>query len=148
MFENRQAFANPLVRRALTMAIDRETLVQAVLGGHGTVAPGPVGPWHWAYDPTWEALPYDPAAAAELLDEPLLRQYANRIAHVNLTKGKVKYKKIKKKWALKYIGARGLGVRRVRWLPGRRRAGVARQVAQDTPGGSLSAQTRYHRRGI
>ena len=39
--------------------------------------------------------------------------YANRIAHVNLTKGKVKYKKIKKKWALKYIGARGLGVRYV-----------------------------------
>ena len=39
--------------------------------------------------------------------------YANRIAHVNLTKGKVKYKKIRKKWALKYIGARGLGVRYV-----------------------------------
>jgi len=39
--------------------------------------------------------------------------YANRIAHVNLTKGKVKYKKIPKDWARKYIGARGLGVRYV-----------------------------------
>ena len=39
--------------------------------------------------------------------------YANRIAHVNLTKGKVKNKKIPKGWARKYIGARGLGVRYV-----------------------------------
>ena len=65
----RPQFTDPAVRRALTMAIDRETLVQAVLGGAGTVATGPVGPWHWAYDPTWEPLPYDPARAAELLDE-------------------------------------------------------------------------------
>ncbi|MGB5302103.1 MAG: ABC transporter substrate-binding protein [Gemmatimonadota bacterium] len=65
----RPEFANPLVRRALTMAIDRETLVQAVLGGHGTVAPGPVGPWHWAYDSTWAPLPYSPEEAGALLDE-------------------------------------------------------------------------------
>ncbi len=65
----RPEFADPLVRRALTMAIDRETLVQAVLGGNGTVAPGPVGPWHWAYDSTWAALPYAPEDAAALLEE-------------------------------------------------------------------------------
>jgi len=51
------------------MAIDRETLVQAVLGGNGTVAPGPVGPWHWAYDSAWTPLPYSPDEAAALLDE-------------------------------------------------------------------------------
>jgi peptide/nickel transport system substrate-binding protein len=65
----RPQFADPAVRRALTMAIDRETLVQAVLGGAGAVATGPVGPWHWAYDSTWEPVPYDPDGAAELLDE-------------------------------------------------------------------------------
>jgi len=65
----RPEFADPLVRRALTMAIDRETLVQAVLGGNGTVAPGPVGPWHWAYDSAWAPLPYSPDEAAALLDE-------------------------------------------------------------------------------
>ncbi len=65
----RPEFADPRVRRALTMAIDRETLVEAVLGGNGTAAPGPVGPWHWAYDSTWEPLPFDPEAAAALLDE-------------------------------------------------------------------------------
>jgi peptide/nickel transport system substrate-binding protein len=65
----RPEFADPRVRRALTMAIDRETLVQAVLGGNGEVAPGPVGPWHWAYDSAWTPVPYDPSAASALLDE-------------------------------------------------------------------------------
>ena len=37
--------------------------------------------------------------------------YANRIAHVDLTKGKVEYKPVPEEWAIKYIGARGLGVR-------------------------------------
>ncbi len=37
--------------------------------------------------------------------------YANRIAHVDLTKGKVSYEPIPEDWARKYIGARGLGVK-------------------------------------
>jgi aldehyde:ferredoxin oxidoreductase len=37
--------------------------------------------------------------------------YANRIAHVDLTSRAVEYKPIPEDWALKYIGARGLGVR-------------------------------------
>ena len=39
--------------------------------------------------------------------------YANRIAHVDLTAGKVKYEPIPEEWARKYIGARGLGVKYV-----------------------------------
>ncbi|UCG23683.1 MAG: aldehyde ferredoxin oxidoreductase, partial [Chloroflexota bacterium] len=39
--------------------------------------------------------------------------YADRIAHVDLTAQKVKYKKIPDGWARKYIGARGLGDRYV-----------------------------------
>ena len=65
----RPEFADPRVRRALTAAIDRETLVQVVLGGHGAVAPGPVGPWHWAHDSTWTPIPYAPEEAAAILDE-------------------------------------------------------------------------------
>jgi aldehyde:ferredoxin oxidoreductase len=37
--------------------------------------------------------------------------FANRMAHVDLTAGTVEYKGIPEEWALKYIGARGLGVR-------------------------------------
>lgn len=64
----RPEFSDPVVRRALTMAIDRETLVQAVLGGNGTVAAGPVGPWHWAYDSAWTPIPYAPEEATVLLE--------------------------------------------------------------------------------
>jgi len=39
--------------------------------------------------------------------------FANRIAHVDLTTGKVDYRPIPEEWARKYIGARGLGVRYV-----------------------------------
>ena len=39
--------------------------------------------------------------------------YANRVAHVDLTAGKVDYKPIPEEWATHYIGARGLGVRYV-----------------------------------
>jgi aldehyde:ferredoxin oxidoreductase len=37
--------------------------------------------------------------------------FANRIAHIDLTAGKVEYKPIPEEWARKYIGARGLGVK-------------------------------------
>jgi aldehyde:ferredoxin oxidoreductase len=37
--------------------------------------------------------------------------YANHIARVDLTQGKVNYEGIPEEWARKYIGARGLGVR-------------------------------------
>ena len=37
--------------------------------------------------------------------------FANRMAHVDLTAGTVEYKGVPEEWALKYVGARGLGVR-------------------------------------
>ncbi len=39
--------------------------------------------------------------------------YANRIAHIDLSKGKVTYEPIPEEWARKYIGGRGLGVKYV-----------------------------------
>ncbi len=39
--------------------------------------------------------------------------FANRIAHVDLSKEEVSYQPIPEDWALKYIGGRGLGVRYV-----------------------------------
>jgi len=62
--------SDPRVRRAITMATDREAIVQATMQGYGTVAHSGVPPFHWAYDPSAiSPLPYDPAAARALLDE-------------------------------------------------------------------------------
>lgn len=64
----REPFADPAVRRALTMAIDRELLVAAHAYGFARVAAGPVPPEHPWYEPV-TALPYDPARARALLAE-------------------------------------------------------------------------------
>ena len=39
--------------------------------------------------------------------------YANRVAHIDLTKGVVDYQPIPEDWAIKYIGGRGVGVKYV-----------------------------------
>jgi peptide/nickel transport system substrate-binding protein len=57
------------VRRALTHAMDRSVIVEALRGGHGRVAAGPVPPGHWAASSSIEPLPYDPDAARSLLEE-------------------------------------------------------------------------------
>lgn len=43
------------VRQALTMAVDRESVVQAILGGYGRVANSGVPPFHFAFDPDLES---------------------------------------------------------------------------------------------
>lgn len=41
--------SRPDVRRALSLAIDREQIVEAAMRGHGRVAEDPVWPYHWAH---------------------------------------------------------------------------------------------------
>lgn len=62
------ALEDPEVRRALSLAIDREAMVDGVLYGYGEPAYGPIMPGHWAYDPAAE-VPYDPEEASRLLEE-------------------------------------------------------------------------------
>lgn len=56
-------------RRALTMAIDRQRIVEALLYGYADVGRSTVTPAHWSYDPDdpETILPYDTAAARQLL---------------------------------------------------------------------------------
>ena len=61
-------FRDAAVRRALTMAIDRQAIVDAVRGGLGEVANGPIGPWHPAYDSARSPLPFSTDSAVAILE--------------------------------------------------------------------------------
>lgn len=63
----RPPFREASVRRALTMGIDRDEIVEAALEGFGRPANGPFGPWHWAYDAARSPLPFDRDSARTLL---------------------------------------------------------------------------------
>jgi peptide/nickel transport system substrate-binding protein len=61
-------FGSATVRRALTMAINRESIVKAYLKQHGQAASGGVSPlFKWAFNDRLKPLPFDNAQAATLL---------------------------------------------------------------------------------
>ena len=66
---NDPIFQEPEVRQALLYALDRQKIIDDVLGGLGIVAHSPIMPNSWAYDPTVRQYPYDPARARELLSK-------------------------------------------------------------------------------
>ncbi|MEX0906686.1 MAG: ABC transporter substrate-binding protein [Gemmatimonadota bacterium] len=55
------------VRRALTLALNRQQIVDVLRAGHGEVAVGPIGPFHWSFDDAVAPLPYDPDSARAML---------------------------------------------------------------------------------
>ena len=63
----RPLFADPEVRRALTQAIDRQALVDALWRGYARVASGPIPANLWAHDAALQPWPFDPAAAKKIL---------------------------------------------------------------------------------
>ena len=62
-------FQDQRVRNALLYALDRQRLVDEVMGGQGLVLHSPIMPQSWAYDPDVVKYPYDPIKAAALLEE-------------------------------------------------------------------------------
>ncbi|MGH7458376.1 MAG: ABC transporter substrate-binding protein [Longimicrobiaceae bacterium] len=62
-------FEDARVRRALTMAIDREEIIEGVLYGYGDVGNSTVPPIFWQYQDSGDELAHDPARASELLAE-------------------------------------------------------------------------------
>jgi len=62
--------ADPRVRQALTLATNRQQILEGVRQGAGTVANTGVPVTHWAYEPSLaDSFPYDPARADALLSE-------------------------------------------------------------------------------
>lgn len=62
-------FQDPLVRRAFSLAIDRDELVGRVFPGGATGSSSPVAPGTWAYADVYDTLEPDPAEARRLLEE-------------------------------------------------------------------------------
>lgn len=62
------ALSDARVRRALSLAVDREDLVEGLFGGRARPGTSPIVSALWAHDPS-AAIGFDPEAAAALLDE-------------------------------------------------------------------------------
>lgn len=62
-------FGDPRVRRALTLAINRQQIVDALLYGYGELAVVDVMPFQWEFNEEVEPWGYDPEAAKALLAE-------------------------------------------------------------------------------
>jgi peptide/nickel transport system substrate-binding protein len=65
----RRALADPRVRHAMLLAIDRNDLVSRALRGHGAVASQYVHPVIFGYEPAINPLPFDPERGRALLAE-------------------------------------------------------------------------------
>jgi cationic peptide transport system substrate-binding protein len=66
---SRAPFDNPKVRRAMALAIDKTSLLDAVYLGQASRAKSLVPSASWAYEPNAKELGYNPVRARELLDE-------------------------------------------------------------------------------
>jgi peptide/nickel transport system substrate-binding protein len=67
--ENFAPFKDARVRRALTHAVNRQALVDVIMGGKTRVAGQPAGPAWFGFNPAVEPLAYDPELARRLLAE-------------------------------------------------------------------------------
>ncbi len=60
-------FSSRVVREALTRAIDRRAIIDALCFGFADMFEGPFAPMLWAYDASHSPTPYDPEGAKRLL---------------------------------------------------------------------------------
>ncbi|MFA6148355.1 MAG: ABC transporter substrate-binding protein [bacterium] len=64
-----RALSDARVRRAIALAIDRETIVRTIWKGRADLVSSILPPGSWASDPDLPPMPFDPARARRLLDE-------------------------------------------------------------------------------
>ncbi len=65
-----EPFTDPMVRQALTHAVDRESILANAQLGRGILANHPISPFlEWAYNDQVEGFEYDPELAAQMLED-------------------------------------------------------------------------------
>ena len=65
----KEPFTDRKVRQALSMAINKDAIIEAVFAGAGKVAKNPIPPTIWSYNEETVDYPYDPSLAKSLLAE-------------------------------------------------------------------------------
>lgn len=65
----RPLFRDKRVRQALTMAIDRQGIIDGLRFGLGELCTGPIVPTSWAYNADVQPYPFDPQRARDLLGQ-------------------------------------------------------------------------------
>lgn len=60
--------ADPSIRRALALALNRNEIITHVLGGLASPAASLLPEGHWAYDPDLKQIPYDPEEAVRRME--------------------------------------------------------------------------------
>ena len=65
----REGLNDARVRRALTLALNRNEMLTALRRGYGTLVVSPVPPFHWAFDRNLRPLPFDTVEAKRLLTQ-------------------------------------------------------------------------------
>jgi len=68
-WNNTRPLLTPRVRQALTHAIDKQEIINTLLEGCAQPAIGPLLSFNWAYDKNLRDIPFDPAAAQNLLQQ-------------------------------------------------------------------------------
>lgn len=63
-----ELFQSQNVRKALTMAINRQEIIDSQLRGYGEICKGPISPILAAANPNLPLVPYDPVKAREMLE--------------------------------------------------------------------------------
>jgi peptide/nickel transport system substrate-binding protein len=62
-------YNNVLVRKAINYAVDKQTIIDNVLGGAGEVSGSVANPFQYGYNPDVKPYPYDPEKAKQFLKE-------------------------------------------------------------------------------
>lgn len=86
--QNNPLFESPKVRRALSLAIDRERLIQHFLKGQAQKLSGPIMPSASEYNSEIQPHPYDPKKAIQLLEEEGWHQHHMHAAREKNMDGK------------------------------------------------------------